>query len=202
MPNNILKIIFLIGFIISSVIRAPYTRRKISITYSRATMLDKLLLIFTFLGMFLLPIVYVITQWLNFANYQIPIWAGCIGVSILTFALWLFWRAHVDLGNNWLLLLQIRKEHKLITKGVFQYIRHPMYASLWLWCIAQPLLIQNWIAGWSGLVSFLPIYILRIKMEEKMMKEYFGEAYLSYINQTGRVIPRFSRNRKLITGVK
>ncbi len=77
----------------------------------------------------------------------------------------------------------------LVTGGVYRYIRHPMYASMWLWGIAQALLLWNWIAGWASLVLFLPLYVLRVPREERMMHEYFGDAYRTYMNRTARVIP-------------
>jgi protein-S-isoprenylcysteine O-methyltransferase Ste14 len=190
MKNNIINTIFLLAIIISSAIRAPYARRKMNIVENRDTLLDKMLLLLIFLGMFIIPVVYILTQWLDFANYQIPIWASYLGITILAVSLWLFWRAHADLGENWLLSLQIRKDHALITEGMFHYIRHPMYSSLWLWCIAQTFLLQNWIAGWIGLLVFLPVYIFRVRLEEQMMVDYFGDTYRSYMKKTRRIIPR------------
>jgi protein-S-isoprenylcysteine O-methyltransferase Ste14 len=64
-----------------------------------------------------------------------------------------------------------------------------MYASIWLWGIAQTLLLQNRIAGWAGLVLFLPLYLLRVPREERMMLNEFGEEYRAYMNRTGRIIP-------------
>jgi protein-S-isoprenylcysteine O-methyltransferase Ste14 len=188
--NCIFNTIFLIGMIMSSIIRAPYARRKKNIVESREMFLDQMLLLIVFVGMFIIPVAYMMTNWFGFANYQIPMWAGGLGIAMLAVSLWLFWRAHADLGENWLLFLQIKKDHTLITEGVFHYIRHPMYASLWLWCIAQTLLLQNWIAGWSGILGFLPVYLFRVRLEEQMMVEYFGETYRSYMKETGRVIPR------------
>ncbi len=65
-----------------------------------------------------------------------------------------------------------------------------MYAAFLMWGFAQPLLLHNWIAGWSHLVSFTPLYLLRVPQEERMMLDHFGEEYKSYMNKTGRVIPR------------
>jgi protein-S-isoprenylcysteine O-methyltransferase Ste14 len=65
-----------------------------------------------------------------------------------------------------------------------------MYAAMWLWGMAQTLLLQNWIVGWAGLVLFVPMYVLRVPREEQMMIEQFGEAYREYMIQTGRVVPR------------
>ena len=68
-----------------------------------------------------------------------------------------------------------------------------MYAAHWLWAIAQTLLLANWIAGPSMLVTFLPLYLLRVRNEERMMLEHFGDEYRRHIARTGRVFPRIRR---------
>ena len=65
-----------------------------------------------------------------------------------------------------------------------------MYASEWLWGVAQALLLQNWVAGWAGLSLFTPLYVLRVPGEERMMLDRFGEEYRAYMDRTGRVVPR------------
>jgi protein-S-isoprenylcysteine O-methyltransferase Ste14 len=113
-----------------------------------------------------------------------------VGIIILAMAVWLFWRSHADLGRNWSPSLELREGHELVTEGVYRLVRHPMYASMWLWGVAQALLLQNWIAGWVSLVMFMPLYLLRVPREERMMLDEFGEEYRAYMNHTGRVIPR------------
>ena len=117
-------------------------------------------------------------------------WAGWLGVIIIAGAVFVFWRAHADLGLNWSSTLEIREKHELITRGIYGIIRHPMYTSQFLLVFAQPLLLQNWIAGWSGLIAFIPFYILRVKAEEKMMLDSFGDKYEEYRKQVGGVIPK------------
>jgi protein-S-isoprenylcysteine O-methyltransferase Ste14 len=109
---------------------------------------------------------------------------------VLAASLWLLWRSHADLGRNWSPTLQIVQEQRLITEGVYGRIRHPIYAAIWLWGIAQALLPHNWIAGLAGLALFLPVYLYRMPREEQIMAEHFGEAYHAYASRTGRVLPR------------
>jgi protein-S-isoprenylcysteine O-methyltransferase Ste14 len=68
-----------------------------------------------------------------------------------------------------------------------------MYASQWVWVIAQILLLQNWLAGPVGLIVFIPFYFLRIRAEEKLMLDTFGEEYRVYMSKTGGVIPRLMK---------
>jgi protein-S-isoprenylcysteine O-methyltransferase Ste14 len=95
------------------------------------------------------------------------------------------------MGRNWTPTLGLREEHQLITDGVFRFIRHPMYAAHILWALATPLILTNWIAGFSMLVPQLAQYWLRVKAEEGMMLERFGEQYRQYMERTGRLLPKF-----------
>jgi protein-S-isoprenylcysteine O-methyltransferase Ste14 len=51
------------------------------------------------------------------------------------------------------------------------------------------LLLNNYIAGLSGLISFGILYIFRVKKEEQMMLSEFGEQYRKYMQRTKRIIP-------------
>ena len=113
------------------------------------------------------------------------------GIVVYILSLYLFWKSHHDLGKNWSPTLEIREQHTLIIDGIYKKVRHPMYTSIWLWCIAQALLLPNYIAGFSGIISFALLYFLRVDNEEKMMLEQFGEDYEIYMQNTGRFLPKF-----------
>jgi protein-S-isoprenylcysteine O-methyltransferase Ste14 len=189
---DIFTAIYFAAIIIEMIIRAPLNkkRKQEKMSERRVTGQEKLLLGLLFLGMFFVPIAYAATNGLDFANYTLPGWAGWLGVLLLAGAIFVFWRAHADLGLNWSPTLEIREKHQLITRGIYGIIRHPMYASQWLWVIAQPLLLQNWIAGWLNLLVFIPFYLLRVRAEEQMMLDSFGAEYQTYMKTTGGVLPR------------
>jgi protein-S-isoprenylcysteine O-methyltransferase Ste14 len=190
---DIFAAVYIVAILAEIVIRAPLNRarKRQKISESRFTGQERTLLGLLFLGMFFVPIIYAATDWLDFANYKLPLWAGWLGVVLIAGAVFVFWRAHADLGLNWSPTLEIREEHELITGGIYAYIRHPMYASQWLWVIAQPLLLQNWIAGFIDLLVFIPFYLLRVKAEEQLMLEQFGDRYRSYMQKVGALLPRF-----------
>lgn len=198
MLDNIFQIIYLIGLVVGSIIRARYVRKY---RPDRTAIFRKEGLVVGLLASLwgiaiLLPLFYMFTRWLDFTNYELPAWTGWVGAATFASALWLLWRSHVDLGRNWSVTIETKERHTLVTNGVFRYIRHPMYAAHLLWGIAQALLIPNWIAGLASLIIFIPVYLLRFPREERMMLEQFGEDYRSYMNRTGRVIPRLLKPSK------
>jgi protein-S-isoprenylcysteine O-methyltransferase Ste14 len=172
-------------------IRIPYQQeqKQNTIVDDQKTVREKVVRLLLLIGILFLPFLYVVSPWLNFANYRLPIWANGLGFITLAFSLWLFWRSHHDLGKNWSSTLQIREGHTLTTNGVYQSIRHPMYASVLLLCIAQALLLSNWIAGLSGFIGFSIAYTTRVNREEQMLLNRFGNAYEVYRQRTKRLVP-------------
>lgn len=191
MFDSIFEIIYVIGFVLGSVIRKLYVRghRQNKVAVDQESCLDKLLLAVASIGFIAAPLVYLFTGWPAFADYELPSWAGWVGTVIFAGALVLLWRSHVDLGRNWSPMMEIREEHTLVTKGVYKYIRHPMYSAHFLWAIAQVLLLHNWIAGPAFLVTSIPLYLFRVPVEERMMLDRFGEEYRVYMSRTGRMFP-------------
>jgi protein-S-isoprenylcysteine O-methyltransferase Ste14 len=189
---DIFTAIYFAALIIEMIIRVPLNqkRKQEKMSERRVTNQEIFLLVLLFLGGFVTPIIYATTDWLDFANYTLPAWAGWLGVLLLVAGVFIFWRAHADLGLNWSPSLEIREKHELITRGIYGMIRHPMYASQWLVAIAQPLLLQNWIAGFLNLIAFIPFYFLRVRAEEQMMLDSFGTQYQEYMNKTGGVVPK------------
>jgi len=192
---NILEpwnIVFMAGLIVYIGIRHVFGKRTIGRKkkVSRIDGLEKFLLIAMGIAVMLLPILFLFTPLLAFADTPLPVLFPWFGTAIMAASLWLFWRSHSDLGLNWSVSLELDEDHHLVTNGVYRTIRHPMYSSIWLWGIAQGLLLQNWLAGWATFLAFTAMYFLRMPREEKLMCESFGEEYREYMKRTGRVFPR------------
>ena len=189
---DIFTAVYFAALIIQIIIRVPLTkmRKQEKMSEQRVTSQEKALLGLLSLGGLAVPIIYAATIWLDFANYTLPAWASWLGVLFTACAIFVFWRAHADLGLNWSPTLEIREKHELIARGIYGVIRHPMYASQWLLVIAQPLLLHNWIAGFLNLVVFIPFYLLRVKAEEQLMIEQFGDQYRAYMQKVGAVFPK------------
>jgi protein-S-isoprenylcysteine O-methyltransferase Ste14 len=191
MFDSVFKTLYFIEFILISLVRAAQTRpyRRLEMAVDRTTTSDMILLALSGIGM-LVPLVYVFSSWLDFADYYLPDWTGWLGAVLFAVAIWLLWRSHLDLGRNWTPALGFREDHELVTDGVFEHVRHPMYAAHILWGIAAALMLHNWIVGLTLPGVMVAVYLSRVSAEEQMMLEQFGEQYRAYMQRTGRLIPR------------
>lgn len=192
MTLSVAKAIYLILAIGWYIIRIPHERRSRRTPVSRSArgIKERILLSISFTGLGILPFTYVAFGFPRFARYAFQPTLAWVG-SLFAFAsLLLFYHTHRALGRNWSVSLDLRESHKLITHGVYTYVRHPMYTAFWLWAIAQALLLPNWIAGPAGLIGFGTLYFFRVGKEEDLMSEAFGDEYRSYMSRTGRVVPR------------
>lgn len=192
--EDIGKTIYIAGLILLLFIRGIFFLKKKNIkkNIDRKSFIDILMLILILCAAIIIPLIYIISPWLNFADYHLPFWAATIGIIIFIISLLIFLKSHVDLGKNWHASLEIKDNHTLIANGIYKTIRHPMYFSFALWSIAQCFLLQNYIAGFSTLVIDIIMYFIRVPKEEQMMIDQFGEEYRAYMKQTGRLFPKIS----------
>jgi protein-S-isoprenylcysteine O-methyltransferase Ste14 len=184
------KVVCLLAMIVMVAIRAPHgqRRRGISSLRSRKGNLETVLLTIAWIAFFL-PLIWIASPVLAFADYPLRPVALLAGALCLTLGLWLFYLSHADLGKNWSITLEVLESHRLVTQGVYRRIRHPMYTALLLYSVGQALALPNYVAGLSSCVSMGLLVTLRIGAEERMMLEEFGNDYRQYMARTKRLVP-------------
>ena len=192
MTPTIAAIIWAIGVLVWAAIRMPRRRvaKRTAVVIDKKSNAERIALGLCILGLAILPIIYLATDVLDFANHSYSSWMGWIGAIIMIDFLVLFYICHKEIGKNWSVTLEVREDHELIQSGIYHYVRHPMYTSFWLWGLAQALLLPNWIAGFAGLAAVAWLYFSRVDKEEEMMREQFGAEYDAYCTRTGRIFPR------------
>ncbi|HZT25043.1 MAG TPA: protein-S-isoprenylcysteine O-methyltransferase [Pseudolabrys sp.] len=191
MTQTVAAVVWFAGLVGWYIIRRPFERRarKVGIRRSLFDRRESGLLLLALLGLFVIPAVYALTGAPRaFDRPFIPALAW-LGVAATVAALWLFRRSHADLGRNWSISLELRDEHALVKTGVYRLIRHPMYSSFFLLGIAQFLLLPNWFVGLAGIAGAAILYGFRVRREEQMMLESFGDDYRAYMRSTKRLVP-------------
>jgi protein-S-isoprenylcysteine O-methyltransferase Ste14 len=93
------------------------------------------------------------------------------------------------LGTNWSITLEIRENHRLVTEGLYGWVRHPMYLALLIYSAGQALVLPNYLAGLSNGVAMALLFAVRVGSEERMMLEEFGKDYEAYMARTKRLFP-------------
>jgi protein-S-isoprenylcysteine O-methyltransferase Ste14 len=94
------------------------------------------------------------------------------------------------------LLLKGLKETRLMTTGTYGLCQNPLYATLILMIIpALSLLLNSWLILTSSIVGYV-IFKRFIGQEYAELREFFGDEYLKYKNQTPEFFPFPVKKRK------
>jgi protein-S-isoprenylcysteine O-methyltransferase Ste14 len=143
--------------------------------------------------LWLSPLVYLINPgWMAWSKIGLPEWIRWLGVLIgvlCTFGIyWLF----SSIGTGITPTSATRKEHRLVTKGPYRWVRHPLYTIGSSLFIAFGMMADNWFIALLGILAFIAM-ASRTPKEEANLIEKFGDEYREYMKRTGRYFPRFSK---------
>lgn len=179
---------YLIYWVLFLIVSILFIRKSKGGTQRKGPKVDSLLLLLVNVVGISLPLTYAFSSLFDQANYSLPNSLGWIGMVGLAVSLLIKIKAHYDLGSNF--TTDPGPKGELITKGIYAYVRHPLYLSILLWGLSTPLLIQNYIAGLVPLLCMVLFIAIRVPIEERMLLENFGDQYRSYQKHTGSLLPR------------
>lgn len=133
-----------------------------------------------------------IMLWKNNAiPYQSLDLAAFIGILMLFGGLYLRILAIDELDKFFTNEVRIANECRLIKTGTYRYIRHGSYTGSILTLLGTSVLLHSWISLFMSFIFLFIVYDYRIRLEEKLLIEYFGEEYLQYMKNTWKLIPFF-----------
>jgi protein-S-isoprenylcysteine O-methyltransferase Ste14 len=84
-----------------------------------------------------------------------------------------------------------RDRSRLVTEGIYARIRHPRYVEGTLAVLGWALIV-NTLAIYLLLALFLPAIGLIVVLEERELRDRFGEQYQEYCQRVPRFLPRFN----------
>lgn len=140
--------------------------------------------------LWLSPFVYLINPaWMAWSKIGLPEWIRWLGVGLgLVGVFGVYW-LFSSIGSGISPTSGTRKEHKLVTNGIYKYIRHPLYTFGSSLFISFGMIADNWFIALLGVFAFVMMAI-RTPKEEANLIEKFGDEYREYMKRTGRFLPK------------
>ena len=125
-------------------------------------------------------------------NYFLSCAGAIAGLTGLTLTL----SAMKTLGKEWAFSIEIKREPKIVREGLYRLIRHPYYTGAALEVLGYSLFANSLYTFAATFLTLIPLLVIRGFIEEKIMEENLGEAYIRHKKETGAFIPRgFLRKR-------
>ena len=117
-----------------------------------------------------------------------------VGLSILTMlvaiaSVWFSAAAIRTLGQQWSLAARVLEGHKLVTQGPYSVVRNPIYTGMFGMLLATGLTVSHWIGLVIAIVVFAIGTIIRVRSEERLLREMFGGEFDQYASTVPAVIP-------------
>jgi protein-S-isoprenylcysteine O-methyltransferase Ste14 len=107
-----------------------------------------------------------------------------VGIGI---AIW----ARLSLGSNWSGMVTLKTDHVLVRKGLYRWIRHPIYTGILLGMIGSAI-VRGHLRCWVGVAVVLAAFYFKALREERFLREEFGAGFEEHSRQTGMFLPKLT----------
>ena len=112
-----------------------------------------------------------------------------IGIIVYIVGAVLILRSRIQLGRYGDGTTKLKEDHQLLTKGIYNHVRHPLYLGGMIGRFGLGLSFR----GYLGTILFVLVYFIlfrkRMEIEEQSLISEFGEEYEEYMKQTKRLFP-------------
>lgn len=116
-------------------------------------------------------------------------WMPASGVGLVVLGVGLFLWARRTLNKYYSGHLSIKTGQVLVQTGPYRLIRHPAYAGYFLMGLGISLGYSSLVGLISNLALLLPSITYRMRVEDKLLEQCFGETFQQYKSQVKRFFP-------------
>jgi protein-S-isoprenylcysteine O-methyltransferase Ste14 len=120
--------------------------------------------------------------------------AGLLGtltvVLLMGGSIALFAASSRALGRNWSLVARTRSDHELVRSGPYACVRHPIYLGMLLFLLGLAAALGHWLQLVIAVPTFLAGTVIRMRIEDGLLEQSFGDAFRDYRSVTGALFPR------------
>ena len=122
-------------------------------------------------------------------QYVLNIILQVFAVLLAAWSVWIVMAAIKELGKQWSLQARVLEDHKLITSGVYQIVRHPIYTGMLGLLVATGLTLSTWWAVLAGAIILTVGTKIRTNFEEKLLHNAFGAEFDNWKATVPGLIP-------------
>lgn len=119
-----------------------------------------------------------------FSMHHIGVFMVVMGQTVRSLAMW-------QCGENFSHIIadEKKRNHKLVTTGIYRYLRHPSYFGWYYWSIGTQLLLCNPICSVAFACTAWFFFQERISYEEALLQRFFKHEYTEYVQRSYIGIP-------------
>jgi protein-S-isoprenylcysteine O-methyltransferase Ste14 len=110
-------------------------------------------------------------------------------IAIAVFSVWLVVVAVSTLGKQWAVAARLIEGHKLVTEGPYNWVRNPIYTGMFGMLVATGLALSRWSVLAVACVIFIVGTLIRIRSEERLLREAFGAEFQRYAERVPAFLP-------------
>jgi protein-S-isoprenylcysteine O-methyltransferase Ste14 len=96
--------------------------------------------------------------------------------------------ARRKLASNWSSNVEFKKDHTLITTGIYAYMRHPIYTGIACMGVGTFFVFHS-LLSLLFLVVMVTFCVFKLKKEEVLLMKHFPKEYPEYKKKTKALIP-------------
>jgi len=115
---------------------------------------------------------------------------SAVVVALAGASVWFCYAAAIALGKQWALDARVIQGHELMSEGPFAIVRNPIYLAMLGMTIATYLAVSRWQVLPLALGFFIAGSLIRVRTEERLLREHFGSQFDDYARRVPAFFPR------------
>uniref|UniRef100_A0A2N9GAD1 Protein-S-isoprenylcysteine O-methyltransferase n=1 Tax=Fagus sylvatica TaxID=28930 RepID=A0A2N9GAD1_FAGSY len=118
-------------------------------------------------------------------------WVSNLGLAMVIVGEIIRKSAIITAGHAFTHLIRINHDdhHKLITHGIYRFVRHPAYCGFFIWSVGTQIMLCNPVSTIGFAIVVWRFFMQRIPYEEYFLRQFFHSDYEEYARRVPSGVP-------------
>lgn len=126
---------------------------------------------------------------INSGSRAVAVSLSLAAIILAVASIWIVKAALKVLGKEWSVTARVVEGHKLAKEGPYRLVRHPIYTGMLGMLLATGLVFSHWLALIGAIAIYFVGTVIRIKSEERLLREALGPEFDSYARSAPALLP-------------